>query len=128
ETSSTYKTVVIFSDSGHNARIFRSFGHQPPTTREALFFERLATLYVSTVYPLHLYVFRQPPGILPDSRRRRFLEILESWLVRRTLCRLTVKNYNRYFLDLLKVVKADVARADELLILELKTAKGETNL
>jgi hypothetical protein len=111
-----------------DARTFRSFDAQPSGSVEQRFFQRLEILDTTTGLPLALYLFRQPTETLSAERRRRALAVMESWLVRRMLCRLTTKNYNRYFLDLLKAVKADVAHADTVLLETLRAATSDTNL
>jgi Protein of unknown function (DUF1524) len=46
-----------------------------------------------------------PRDRLPLSGRDQILSDLESWLVRRFVCQLTNKNYNRFFVTLLSKVK-----------------------
>jgi hypothetical protein len=61
-----------------------------------------------------------PQEQLPLVDRDKILADLESWLVRRFVCQLTNKNYNRFFVSLLSKVKkalagpsiADVVRAE----------------
>ena len=110
-----------------DASVYDSFDQQPLGSRARLFFERLAVLDVSTIYPLLLFLFRQSPEVLPAWRRDRALEVLESWLVRRMLCRFTIKSYNRYFLDLLQAVQRSPERSDEVLRDELISASGDSN-
>jgi hypothetical protein len=117
----------VIDDFAHDARTFERFERQPAGSREATFFRRLSVLDVSTIYPLLLQLFRRQSAALTPARRRRTLELLESWLIRRMLCRVTAKNYNRYFLELLRAVEADIARADEIVRDELSKATAETN-
>ena len=51
----------------------------------------------ATIQPTLLWLFANSEG----SQREHAVALLESFLVRRTLCRLTPKNYNRLFLELL---------------------------
>jgi hypothetical protein len=117
----------IIDEFAHDATTFASFETQPTGSREATFFQRLSVLDVTTIYPLLLLLFRDHSAVLTPARRRRAVELLESWLVRRMLCRLTPKNYNRYFLELLRAVQEDVAHADDILYSELSSATAETN-
>lgn len=88
--------------------------------RVATFAQRLKSLDTSTVYPLLLYVLSLPSDRLPMVSRDRVLEDLESWLVRRFVCQLTNKGYNRFFVSLLAKLKrapieadlADIVRAE----------------
>lgn len=120
--------VETVKDFAADSRIFNSWDALPSHSREKQFFERLGVLDVTTIYPMLLDWFRQPEGVISKSRRVKALKIMESWLVRRMLCRLTTKNYNRYFLELLKVVRKDHSRVDEILYDELHKASAETNL
>src|SRR5207302_7971629 len=73
-----------------DAAVMRSFDNQPPGSPEALFFRRLVALDASTMLPLVMLLFRS--GEVGTARRRRALRVLESWLARRALTRLTSKN------------------------------------
>ncbi|PRY39335.1 uncharacterized protein DUF1524 [Geodermatophilus tzadiensis] len=68
------------------------------TEREVASLERLAIADTQTVQPLLLWLFANHAG----PERARALAALESYLVRRAICRLSGKNYNRIFLDLLR--------------------------
>ena len=106
-----------------DAKIMRSFDTPPPQTPESVFFARLAALDAGTVLPLVLLLFRSTE--VTEDRRRRGLRILESWLARRALMRLTSKNYNRQVPRLVASVKADLAHADDALLQMLSGAEGE---
>lgn len=77
--------------------IYRSFSSFPAESPEGVFFHRLDALDTTTVYPLLLEVFARL-GDQP-AERRQILSDIESFLVRRAVCRLTTKNYNKLFLD-----------------------------
>lgn len=81
------------------ARVFDQLERREGLTeREVASLERIAIADTQTVQPLLLWLFANHSG--PD--RETALEALESYLVRRALCRLSGKNYNRLFLDLLR--------------------------
>ena len=108
-----------------DAAIYRSFDHKAEGTVEGDFFHRLQTLEVSTALPLVLMLFKEPtvtPGI-----RARALSALESWLVRRTLLRLTTKDYNNQFAALMKLVADDPSSADTAILRHLVAADSVTN-
>lgn len=69
---------------------------------ETRFLERLAAMDSSTVTPLILYLF----GVHDVTTRAPALDAIESWFVRRMLCRLTAKNYNRFLLGMLAKLTA----------------------
>ena len=73
---------------------------QPKDERVALFLYRLEAVDTATVYPLLLLattLWQSQPNELHN-----FLSILESYLVRRMVCGMISKNYNRYFTDVIK--------------------------
>lgn len=86
------------------AQIYRGFDQTETNTREGQFFERLRILEATTIYPFLLKLFR---GAYSDSVRRRVLQDVESFLVRRLVCQLSTRSYNRFFLDLLGVTSVD---------------------
>lgn len=85
--------------------VYRSFFEQEPGSREGLFFERLELMETTTVVPLLLEIFKQAEKQTSRAELRRILVDLESFLVRRMVCQLTTKNYNRLFLDLLSFLR-----------------------
>lgn len=85
--------------------VYQSFFEQDPDSREGLFFERLELMETTTVVPLLLEVFKQAEKETSRAELRRILVDLESFLVRRMVCQLTTKNYNRLFLDLLSFLR-----------------------
>jgi uncharacterized protein with ParB-like and HNH nuclease domain len=65
---------------------------------EKRFFYVIDNLNITTAYPLILFLYRNFHGEV----RIQQLRVLESYLVRRNLCRLTTKNYNNLFISLLQ--------------------------
>lgn len=106
-----------------DAKVMRSFDTPEPKTPEAVFFARLRPLDAGTVLSLVLLLFRSPEITL--ARRRRALRILESWLTRRALMRLTAKNYNRQVPRLIAKIKTDLPHADDILLDALSGGEGE---
>lgn len=87
------------------AQTYWGFDHAPADTRESLFFYRLGIMQQTTVYPLLLKLYSVSPNGAKDLRQ--VFDDLESFLVRRMICRLTSKNYNRLFVDLISTVEAE---------------------
>lgn len=85
---------------GRYAAMYRMIEDLPPTTRAGLFVERLAAMDTTTIMPVVLELFVSCGDRAPD--RDAALADIESFLVRRMVCRLTPKNYNRLAVDLLK--------------------------
>lgn len=91
--------------TGH-AELFRSFLTSSLDTREGLFFHRLDVMETTTIFPflLGLYMGLRDAENAQDIKEAIIAD-LESFLVRRMVCRLTTKNYNRLFLDLLQELR-----------------------
>jgi hypothetical protein len=116
---------VLIPELTDDAATLRSFDTQPEGSVEKLFFERLEALDVTTVMPLALLLFTEG-GIAPEVRRRS-LQMIESWLVRRTLTRLTTKNYNQEIASLLAKVAAHPGSADSVILEQLSASALDTS-
>ncbi len=94
EVEPTLRELTRYSD------FYRRLYTHDDRDRLAVFGRRLRTMDVSTIYPLLLFLFVERAeetkadldGIITD---------LESYLVRRMVCELTTKGYNRTFLKML---------------------------
>lgn len=110
----------LLADIRAHAAIFAQLIAPEGVGRVATFARRLKALDNSTVYPLLLLLLSMPSGRLSEASRDQIMQDLESWLVRRHVCWLTNKNYNRFFTALLTKVKgaapdedlAEVVRAE----------------
>ena len=81
------------------------------TSRYDAFARRLGALDTSTVYPVLLHLAVEEA--MPESELGRVAVAVESFLVRRMVCGLTPKNYNRLFLGLLQHLhETDAPTAD----------------
>lgn len=108
-----------------DAAVMRSFDTPDPGSPEADFFARLDVLDAGTVLPVVLLLFRSPQ--LSEERRRRALRILETWLTRRALMRLTTRNYNQLVPRLVGRIKKDLEHADDVLLAFLAGSEGEAS-
>lgn len=94
------------------AAIFRNLMSPVDTDQASLFARRLRSLDTSTVYPLLLYVLGLPSEKLTPADRSKIISDIESWMIRRFVCQLTNKNYNKFFVSLLaKIRKIEHAEA-----------------
>jgi hypothetical protein len=84
------------------------------TSRIDAFARRLKSLDTSTVYPFALYLLGLPSTDLPKSELHQIFEDCESYLVRRFVCQLTNKNYNRLFVSLLAHVRQARDRNEDI--------------
>lgn len=68
---------------------------------------------VSTAMPLVIYLATEP-GV--TTRLTEALDALESYILRRDICGLTTKNYNRFFVALItKLRECKGSQTDELI-------------
>jgi uncharacterized protein with ParB-like and HNH nuclease domain len=66
---------------------------------EKRFFHVIENLEITTVYPLVLYIYNK---FSSEEVRSESIKYLESYLVRRNVCRLTTKNYNNIFIQIIR--------------------------
>ena len=83
--------------SKHRAN-FRELAQPAPNTAVARFSEFLRIFDLSTVYPLVMGMMGADAG---NEELAGMLEDLESFILRRAVCNLGTKNYNRFFLTVL---------------------------
>lgn len=106
-------------------RVFRQFYEPEPGSRLEVFLSRLAAVDTATIFPFLL----EACSTLSDDHQdelERILVWLESYLVRRMICGLTAKNYNRIFIDLVKAVQSG-ARITELAVTQfLLKSEGDS--
>lgn len=106
------KIETLLADLKAYSSVFQSLVHPKGDDRAALLAKRLRALDNSTVYPVLLYLMSVPVERLSVASRDQILADIESWLVRRFVCQLTNKNYNRFFVQLLTKLKKAPADAD----------------
>lgn len=95
----------FLSDLQKYAQIFRNLITPDGNKRAAIFAHRLRALDTSTLYPLLLYVLGMPLDRMTPADSNQIIADIESWLIRRLICQLTNKNYNKFFVSLLLKVK-----------------------
>ena len=100
------------------AEVFKKFYQTGSHLRLATFLRRLEAIDTTTVLPFLLYAHAElvPSNIVEFDA---ILELIESYLMRRMVCGMTSKNYNRYFVELIKAldkkgVLSAAAVADQL--------------
>lgn len=96
-------TEELLQDINKYSDIYEEISDKEENTREGIFFHRLDVLDTTTPYPVLLWIFGEDD--IPQDQRVKTLESIESWLIRRMLCRLSSKNYNNVFLELLETLK-----------------------
>ncbi len=92
---------------------------------EKRFFYLIDKLDINTVMPLVLYIYK---NITDTNERRNIIETLESYLVRRTACRLTTKNYNNLFVSIMGEMKKNKVTTQTAFKQILLGYKDDTNI
>ena len=91
---------------------------------EKRFFHLIENLSITTAYPLVLYLYKLLPS---NSERIAMLRVLESYLVRRNVCKLTTKNYNQLFIQMMnnlegfRSVKGSIGTNDLVAVIQAFT-------
>lgn len=107
------------------SKSFKTFAEPPKDSRLAIFLRRLEAVDTATVYPLLLLATDQ---LLPGKQHEfdELLIVLESFLVRRMICGLTGKNYNRLFLDVIKALDKEGTLTAAALKSTLQSTDGDS--
>ena len=95
----------VLKGLAESAKVFKSFDEFDSGSREGLFFYRLRTLDIISAFPFLLELF-----LHHGEAKEQTLSVLvdvESFLVRRTVCQLNTRGYNRFFIDLLSALDVD---------------------
>lgn len=77
-------------------KAYREILERASTSMLSNFSRRLLPWDVTTAYPLVLRVWKSD---MDDCEKQSCLDIILSYIVRRAICELTAKNYNRFFLS-----------------------------
>ena len=75
--------------------------------RTALFAYRLKVMELDVVRPLFLFLVDPSEGQINQSELDKSFEIIESWMVRRMLARVTAKQYNKLIHEIISEVRKD---------------------
>ena len=117
--------VEHLQDLAKSAAIYRTFDPKSPESSADHFFMRLRVLEVGTAYPWLLEVFRK--HAVSQEHVLEALHVLESFLVRRTVCLLPTRGYNRLFLEALAVIDGPSDQLAARLKVFLLSGKAESN-
>lgn len=124
QTDLTTKDIV--QDIDYYASIYKEISEPDRRSREGIFFHRLDVLDTTTPFPVLLWIFGQED--IPFTQRTKAVEAIESWLMRRMLCRLTAKNYNNIFIELLDTLKqSDRNQVGDTVVEFLQSKEGESD-
>lgn len=125
---SSASIVDIVRDIRHIGATYRHLDDFETTSAEGTFLYRWRTVQAGVVTPLLLQLFSASQEQLSRDRRVRCLHALESFLIRRMICRMTTKDYNRLFLELTSRIDGKIHLADEIVIEYLREQTAESRL
>lgn len=91
---------------------------------EKRFFHVIREFDVNTIFPLVLMIYKEVSNL---EERIKILKVLESYISRRTICKLTTKNYNNLFISILSEVKKMESITAENLLAKLNSYSDVTN-
>ena len=80
---------------------YQGFDEVDPTSRVGTFLYRWRTVDAGTTTPLLLWLFSRPAEVIDEAQLLEAIDAVDSFLVRRMICRMTTKDYNKLFLELL---------------------------
>lgn len=116
----------IVKDIDYYASIYETITEPDRGSREGIFFHRSDILDTMTPYPVLLWIFSQED--VPEDQRIKAIEAIESWLMRRMLSRLTSKDYNKIFIELLDELKTqDDNRVGDIVVEFFRSKDGESD-
>jgi len=119
--------VATVADAAAAGVSYRSFQGLDDWSPQGVFRYRWGVMDAGVSTPLILALLTMPG--LSDDRLHRSLRVVESYLVRRMLCRMTTKDYNRLFLDLLERLNTrEGEEVDDLIVGYLSAQESESRL
>lgn len=125
EHASATKASEVLADIRRYADTFRQFDAFGAGTREALFIERLRDMDLTTAHPVLLELLASHSS--DRAQLRGILIDIESFLVRRMVCQLNTRGYNRLFIDLLKVLGEDGGTTRDRIRAKLIAGKSDSD-
>lgn len=107
--------ATLLAELAADAKVHQSMEKLSPLTTEGRFYYRvLKALDTQVVGPFLMWILRHSEDEMPREQKEKALRSLESWLVRRALCRATTRDHNKMVIDLLRdVVEAGPAVAGD---------------
>ena len=105
ESADIYQAKIIQSGDSHEGNL----------SRLGLFVYRTSVMETSVARPLLLEVLNPRKEAIPNDQLIKFLDVIESWLVRRFLARATSKGYNKVFVDAISIVQKNRLKAGDAL-------------
>lgn len=120
--------TTIVSDIQAIGNVFRELETKADASAEGLFLYRWHVVDAGVSTPVVLWLFSHRTEIGARDFHRS-LAAIESYFVRRMVCRMTTKDYNKLFLELMAQLKgSDVRYAADLIVAFLKGQSADSRL
>jgi len=103
---SEFNDIEFLQDLKKYSVYFRRLIEPTGSSRLEVFARRLRSLDTATLHPLLLFLSSIEGEALDGQKFDQCIVDLESFMIRRFMCDMTPKNYNRFFLAVLSKVKA----------------------
>lgn len=127
EKEKTFSPLQHLAEFAEYADIYAKFDSLDRHRVDGRFFDRLGYLEMSTAQPLLLELFRRFGGPVDAVARQQILADLESFLIRRLVCRLNTRGYNKLFLELLNVFNADAVSTATAIRAQLLSSQADSS-
>lgn len=108
---------ILLGELRRDADTFRNFAQLSTETVEGRFYSRVVeSLELAATTPLLLWMLSENHAV-PENQVSKALAALESWVIRRTLLRYTMKDVNKMMVAILgELEHADVSQAGEVVV------------
>ena len=92
----------VIADIRYYATIYERLEALPLSDPGGALWTRISKLNTNTVVPLLLHLYGRKD--VPDEQLHLAVRSLDSYLMRRMVCRMTSKDYNKMFVDMLRLI------------------------
>lgn len=108
----------LIEDMNRIGKIYREYEENPNPCLERFIYRIIRTMQVGTINPILLRLLSSE---LSETQLDESLKALESYLLRRMICRMNTRGYNRLFINLLKELNRTQAEDTSGVIIEYLT-------
>ena len=108
----------LIEDMNRIGKIYREYEENPKPCLERFIYRIIRTMQVGTINPILLRLLSSE---LSETQLDESLKALESYLLRRMICRMNTRGYNRLFINLLKELNRTQAEDTSGVIIEYLT-------
>ena len=113
---------VVMSDLKRDLGNYRKYETESRTPGDEIFHYRSGVMQAGVITPVLLILLKESP----ESRTKSF-DALESFLIRRMVCRFSTKDYNNLLLDLAgRLQKPDILNAESVVAEFLREQKADS--